>query len=135
MTTTDIDWLRHAYEALNRGEWNRSTEFMHPEISWHFVEGQGPDVPETLQGPQAIVQFWGDFFEAWDEWEMTPSRFEELPDGGLLVTIHFHARGINSGLPMELDYCQVIALRDGRIHRVDQYSSPESARKACGLDA
>ena len=38
----EVERLREAYEALNRGEWDRSGEFMHAEISWQFVEGRGP---------------------------------------------------------------------------------------------
>jgi ketosteroid isomerase-like protein len=130
----DTQMLRDAYEALNREEWDRSDEFMHPEISWDFVEGQGPDVPETLRGPTAIVEFWTWFFAAWEEWEMAPQEFVETPEGTLLVPIHFRAKGAGSGFPMELDFCQVITVREGRIHHVDQYLSRESASKACGLE-
>ena len=48
-----VQTLREGYAALNRGEWERSDEFLHPEISWHFIEGQGPDAPETLTGRAA----------------------------------------------------------------------------------
>jgi ketosteroid isomerase-like protein len=130
----EIDRLREAYGALNRGEWDRSHEFLHPEISWHFVEGQGPDAPETLMGREKIVEFWGSFFAAWEEWEMVPRKFVEAPDGKILVSMHFHARGAGSGFPMELDYWQVIGMREGKVHRVDNYLSQPSARLACGLD-
>jgi hypothetical protein len=35
---------------------------------------------------------------------------------------------------MELDYWQVIGMREGKVHRVDNYLSRPSARVACGLD-
>jgi ketosteroid isomerase-like protein len=129
----EVQRLREAYAALNRGEWDRSDEFMHPEISWHFVEGQGPDAPETLRGPAQIVEFWSTFFAAWEEWEMVPEDIVEAPDGTILVSVHFRARGAGSGFPMELNYWQVIAMRDDKIHRVDNYLSGPHARQACGL--
>jgi len=132
--SSDVERLREAYEALNSGEWDRADEFMDPEISWHFVEGQGPDAPPTLNGPSAIVEFWREFFAAWDEWEMAPRDFVETPRGAFLVPVHFHATGAGSGFPMELDYCQVIELRGGLIHRVDNYLSRQSASRACGLE-
>jgi ketosteroid isomerase-like protein len=132
--SVEIDRLREAYGALNRGEWDRSHEFLDPQISWHFVEGQGPDTPETLTGRQQIVEFWGSFFTAWEEWEMVPEEFVEAPDGKILVSVHFHARGAGSGFPMELDYWQVIAMREGKVHRVDNYLSRPRARHACGFD-
>lgn len=132
--SAEVQRLREAYGALNRGEWDRSGEFLDPEISWHFVEGQGPDAPETLRGPAQIVEFWSSFFAAWEEWEMAPEDFVEAPDGKILVSMHFRARGAGSGFPMELDYWQVIAMRDGRVHRVDNYLSRVRARQACGLE-
>ncbi len=129
----EVQTLREGYAALNRGEWDRSGEFLHPEISWHFIEGQGPDTPRTLRGPEQIVDFWSAFFAAWQEWEMDPGDFVEAPDGRILVSLHFHARGAGSGFPMELDYWQVIDMRKGKVYRVDNYLSRGRARQACGL--
>jgi ketosteroid isomerase-like protein len=132
-TPGEMQRLREGYEALNRGEWDRSGEFMHPEISWNFIEGQGPDAPQTVTGPDRIVDFWSSFFAAWEEWEMVPEDFAEAPDGRILVSVHFHARGAGSGFPMELDYWQAIEMREGRVYRVDNYLSRGRARRACGL--
>ena len=133
MSAEAVQTLRDGYGALNRGEWDRSAEFLHPEISRHFVEGQGPDAPETLTGRAAIVEFWSTFFAAWEAWEMAPEDLVEAPNGKILVTLHFHARGAGSGFPMELDYWQVIDVRDGKVYRVDNYLSRERACEACGL--
>jgi ketosteroid isomerase-like protein len=129
----EIEMLRDAYGALNRGEWDRSGEFMHEEITWNFVEGSAPDAPNTLNGASEIVEFWGSFFTAWQEWEMSPREFVVAPGGEILVSVHFHARGTGSGFPMELDYWQVITLREAKIHRVDNYLTRARARQACGL--
>ena len=64
---------------------------------------------------------------------MDPWDFAEGPGGELLVSVHFHARGTGSGLPLELDFWQVITMRNGKIHRVDNYLSRTRARQACGL--
>ena len=131
--SAEIERLREAYEALNSREWERSPEFMDEEITWNFVEGAAPDAPQTLTGASEIVDFWGVFFTAWEEWEMAPRDFAEAPGGEILVSVHFHARGTGSGFPMELDFWQVITMRDGRIHRVDNYLTRARARQACGL--
>jgi ketosteroid isomerase-like protein len=133
--TGEVQTLRDGYAALNRGEWDRSDEFMHSEISWHFVEGQGPDAPQVLQGPAEIVQYWSSFFAAWEEWEMVPEDFVEAPEGRILVSVHFRARGVGSGFPMELDYWQVIDMKDGKVYRVDNYLSRPRALEACGLQS
>jgi ketosteroid isomerase-like protein len=128
-----VQTLREGYAALNRGEWDRSDEFLHSEVSWNFIEGQGPDVPQTLSGRAEIVRFWSSFFAAWEAWEMAPGDIVEAPNGKLLVSLHFHARGAGSGFPMELDYWQVIDMREGKVYRVDNYLTRARARRACGL--
>jgi ketosteroid isomerase-like protein len=132
--SADIETLREAYGALNRGEWERSEEFMHEDVTWNFVEGQGPDAPQTLTGPSEIVDFWGSFFAAWEEWEMAPRDFAEGPGGEILVSVHFRARGSGSGFPMELDFWQVITMRDSKVLLVENYLSRARAREACGLE-
>jgi ketosteroid isomerase-like protein len=132
--SADLETLREAYAALNLGEWGRSPEFMDDEITWNFVEGAAPDAPQTLTGRSEIVDFWSSFFTAWEEWEMAPRGFVEAPSGEILVSVHFHARGTGSGFPMELDYWQVIAMRDRKIHRVDNYLTRARAVQACGLE-
>jgi ketosteroid isomerase-like protein len=132
--SAEVDKLREAYAALNHGEWDRSPEFMDDEITWNFVEGAAPDAPQTLTGASEIIDFWGSFFTAWEEWEMAPRDFVESPSGEILVSVHFHARGSGSDFPMELDYWQVIAMRGSRIHRVDNYLTRARAVQACGLD-
>jgi ketosteroid isomerase-like protein len=131
--SNEIEMLREAYQALNRGEWERSPDFMHDEITWNFVEGAAPDAPQTLRGAPEIIDFWGFFFTAWEEWEMAPQDFVEAPGGEILASVHFHARGTGSGVPMDFDFWQVIRVRDGRIHRVDNYLTRARARRACGL--
>jgi ketosteroid isomerase-like protein len=131
--SADVETLREAYAALNSGEWERSPEFMDEEITWNFVEGPAPDAPRTLTGASEIIDFWGSFFTAWEEWEMAPRDFVEAPGGEILVSVHFRARGTGSGFPLELDYWQVITMRGQRIHRVDNYLTRARAQQACGL--
>ena len=66
---------------------------------------------------------------------MAPEDFVEAPNGKILVSLHFRARGAESGFPMELDYWQAIDMREGKVHRVDNYLSRTHARRACGLQA
>jgi hypothetical protein len=46
-----------------------------------------------------------------------------------MVSVHFTAKGSGSGVPLELEFCQLITVIDARIYRVDQYLSRESAEQ------
>jgi ketosteroid isomerase-like protein len=127
----DTAWLTDAYDAFNQGDWNRSGEFMHDGVTWHFVEGGAPDTPQVLTGRDEIVEFWSTFLEAWEEWEMAPTGFVAASDDRVIVPIHFRARGSGSGVPMELEFCQVLTLAGEKIKRVEQYQSRDSAEEAC----
>jgi hypothetical protein len=48
-----------------------------------------------------------------------------------MVSVHFTARGSGSGVPLELEFCQVLTVIDAKIYRVDQYLSRENAEQDC----
>jgi ketosteroid isomerase-like protein len=120
--------LRRAYEAFNRGDFDRAVEMVHPEIEFISVGGQPP-----FKGV--------DRFRAW----MEPDAFEtqaieplELTVAGnkVLVRQHATARGAASGIEMENDSWSVWTLNeDGLATRVEGFLHHQSAeaRRAAGL--
>jgi hypothetical protein len=68
------------------------------------------------------------------KWEMAPRDFVEAPSGESWSPSTSTPAAQASGFPMELDYWQVIAMRDRKIHRVDNYLTRARAVQACGLE-
>ena len=67
-----------------------------------------------------------------EDWEL---EVEELLDAGESVVAILRQRGRSkaTGLPTDMRFAMVWALRDGRQVRMRMYASPDEALKATGL--
>ena len=123
-----ISSLRHAYEALSRGDFDTAVEIAHPEIEYVPVGDQAP-----LRGVAAL--------RAWmepDAFEKQTFEIRELRINGnkVLVRQHSRARGAGSGIEIEFDAWTVWTLNDdGLVTRMEAFLPHEEteAFEAAGL--
>ena len=81
MSQADIETLRFAYEALNRGDWDSAFRATHPDF-----EVKAPDRmmrAGTYRGAVAAREFFEDLLEAFEEVVVQPEKFFE--SGGRIV--------------------------------------------------
>ncbi len=130
---TDFETVRQAFAAFNRGDWEAAEELADAEIEWDAGEIAGPDNPGLIRGAADVRAMWANFFGVWDDWEIAPGEPIRASTGSILVPVQFTARGHGSGVPMTLNYFQVITLRSGKIFRVGNYLDESEASEAAGL--
>jgi ketosteroid isomerase-like protein len=123
-----IDALRRTYEAFNRGDFDAAVESAHPEIEFIGPGGQAP-----LRGAAAL--------RAW----MEPDAFEEqriepldftVEGNKVLVRQHTQARGVGSGINLDLEVWTVWTLDDDLlVTRAETYlpHQESEALEAAGL--
>jgi uncharacterized protein len=122
----DVQILRNAYEALNRGEIARALDVLDPDAEW----SEHSDLPEaaTYRGRDSIRSFLEGYLESWEEFRQDT---EDVIDGGdrVAVLLHLVARGRGSGIEVEARYAHVWTMREGKGIRVDAYADRERALK------
>jgi len=64
--------------------------------------------------------------DAWELIEVRPDRFVEYDDK-VLVEIHFHAKGRESGAEVKMDWLHVFTFEDDAVVEVASYRSIEEA--------
>jgi ketosteroid isomerase-like protein len=128
MSEENIDKLRRAYEAFNRGDFDAAIAFAHADVEFF---------PPGDQAPYRGVEE----FRAW----MEPDAFEsqvveplEFTAAGnkILVDQHTKARGAGSGIELELRSWTVWTFDDeGLLTRVQNFLEHEKAEalEAAGL--
>ena len=84
------------------------------------------------RGPQAVIDFFRDWMDAWDELEVDWDIDGLDPDRALVV-IHMRGRSRVSGVPAQMHFGQIWTMRDGRFKRMVMYTDVEQARRAAGL--
>jgi ketosteroid isomerase-like protein len=133
MSQENVEMLSGSYAAFNRGDWDAALENAHAEIEWRLHGQLGIDVPKPVRGREELRAFWTSFFAVWDDYRMEPLDFSEGPDGRVLVTVRFTARGQGGSVPIELTYFWVHFIERGVIVSVDLYAERERALEAVGL--
>ena len=128
MSGENVEKLRRAYEAFNRGDFDAAIEITHPEFEFVRVGGQG-----SVKGAAA--------FRAW----MEPDAFEDLHleplefrahGSKVLVHARSRARGAGSGIELDLTNWAVWTFdKEGLATRVEGFLDHETdkALEAAGL--
>ena len=131
MPDEDFEVVRRVWAAFNRGEQDAIADYLHPDIVaipfGAALEGK------AYRGRDDVLSWWNDeILVTWEQFEVHPERFERVA-GRLLVTGRWKARGIESGVDLDLPASWVIEVRDGQIFYWQTYTDPDQARREIGL--
>jgi uncharacterized protein len=123
----NVEILRHAYEALNRGEIDTAMSVLEPEAEWQ----EHSDLPEAdvYRGRDTIRNFLMSFLDSWEKFRQ---ETEELVDGGdrVAVMLRMAGKGKGSGIEVEARYAHLWTMRNGKGARVDAYADCDEALEA-----
>lgn len=132
MSAENIELVRAATEAMQRGDAEGALAALDPEIEWHATVG-GVDEGRVARGHDEVVQGFLDYFEVWERIELRAEDF--IDAGGEEVVVFFHevAKGRKSGIVVETDTGTINTVRNGKIVRVRSYMDRDEALRAAGL--
>jgi ketosteroid isomerase-like protein len=132
MSQANVETIRRAIEAWNRGDLDGFLEGAHPDLEWHpvlaaGVEGSGG----TYRGHDGARQFWGEFRAMFDEFSLV---IEDARAVGTFVLIlgHIHWRA-HSGVPVDTPWGAVFEMRERLCVGTREFLDHGSALKAVGL--
>jgi hypothetical protein len=132
MSEENVEIVRRALEAWERGDLNAAADLLDPEVEWRMP----PNIPEagTYRGRDEVMRRLEEFLEAWDDLAVT---VVELIDAGARVValVRYSGQGRGSGIEIGgvTTDAQVWTLRDGKALRVELYGGTAAALEAAGL--
>jgi uncharacterized protein len=133
MSQENVEAIRRATAAYNRGDIDALLEELDPEIEWHpalqvLLGGEAT----VYRGHEGVRNFIRDTGEAFTELQAEQSEFRDL--GEQVVAIgHFGGRGRESGVRTETSYAWLVEFRNRKGVRVREYLDPNEALEAAGL--
>jgi ketosteroid isomerase-like protein len=104
------------------------SEYFDPEIEWVPAQ-QSLLAHREYRGYEGVRRFWTDFLSAWDEYELEPVEFVDRGDQ-VAVVMRMTAR--TEGLQIDEVWSSLSTLRDGKIIRVQGFTSRDGALEASG---
>ncbi|MGX1096405.1 enoyl-CoA hydratase-related protein [Amorphus sp. MBR-141] len=128
--TTETDIARAFYAALAAGDRDGLDALLDPDFVGRAAEGMPFDIGGVHEGADAMRRgFWGVIarnFEARAE----PEEVTPLADGRLLVAGRYRGKGRYDGGELDAAFAHVIAIKDGRITALAQYTDTARWRDA-----
>jgi ketosteroid isomerase-like protein len=132
MQDPDFEVVLRAWEAFSRVDLDGMVNELHPRVVavpfGATLEGR------SYSGVEQIKLWWRDeILGAWEFFRVLVDGFQRVGNR-LLVTGHWYARGIESGIELEMAASWIIDVRDGKIAYWRTYTEPDQARRDIGLE-
>ena len=131
MSEENVEVVRRAYEAFNRGDLDGMGADFAPRFEY-VATGAIPGAGGVYRG----VEGWRDFVGwLWDQFESPGAEIRELTEVGdqVLASITIRGRGKRSGVEASWDVWQLWTLRDGEVVHGQAFTRRDEALKAAGL--
>jgi ketosteroid isomerase-like protein len=132
MSRENVEVMRRAFEAYNRGDVDAAVAYLAPECEYHAT-GALPGFRGISRGREGYKRF-----VSWLRAEFDDARIDvrELVDAGdhVLASLTLRGRGKRSGAETSWDIWQVWTLQDGKAVRGEGFTNREDALKAAGLE-
>ena len=132
MSQENVEVVREAFEAFLGEDREKTAQLVDPEVEFHGTVG-GLQEGQTAHGQSQIDQtFEAEDLEAWEERRLEAEGFIDAGDN-VVVLLHEYRRGKGSGVELETDTAVVVAVREGRVVRIQGYMDRAAALEAAGL--
>ncbi len=115
--------IRYGYEAFNRGDFDESARYLHPDVDWQRVA----DVEQRLEGRDAVRRNMEP--EVWGKQQVEIHGMEVIGES-IVVDTTFHAEGAASGIEMHQRGYHLWKMRDGMGARYEFFMERDEAVKA-----
>ncbi len=129
MSKENVEIVRAAVDAWNRGDWDATLKDGAPSFEFDFSRSVGPG-----RGVYSLDQMRGyfrEFVEAWESLRLQVDEFIEARDHVVMPNT-LHARG-RDGVEVQAHGAWVWTIRDGSITHLCFYQERHEALEAVGL--
>jgi ketosteroid isomerase-like protein len=131
MSQENIEIVRAAYDAVNRGDLDAAISNIAPEMEY-VASGAVPGATGIYLGAEGVKRF---IAALWEEFDDARAEVTELiaADDRVVVSATARGRGKLSGAEAMWNTWQLWTIRDGKLVRGQGFTSREEALRAAGL--
>jgi ketosteroid isomerase-like protein len=132
MSEENVETVRDAFAAYNRGDLDAFLEYCADDIDYRAVEG-APDDHGPIHGKEALRAFVQDWLDTFDDFRAEPVELIEAGEDKVIAVVRISGRAKLSGVETDLTYAELWTLRDGKVAWGRQYWTRDEALEAAGL--
>ena len=132
MPDSDFEVVRRAWDAFSRVDLDGMLSELHPDVVAQpfgaVLEGR------EYRGIEQVRRWWREeILATWEFFRTLVCDFQRV-DSRLLVTGRWYARGMESGVELDIPATWIIDVRDGKIISWRTYTEAAQARRDIGLE-
>jgi ketosteroid isomerase-like protein len=114
------------------GDTSRFFDVLDEEVELD-IRPMTPGYQGIIHGKEAVIEFWRDYSDTWDELVFEPIEFREAGEDQVVVIHDQRGRGRRSGATFELRSGTMFRLRAGSVVKMKFFPNGEAALEAAGL--
>jgi ketosteroid isomerase-like protein len=131
MSRENVEVIRRAYDAFNRGDFDGMVVDIAPEFEF-VPTGAMPDSEDIYRGPEGWRRFTRWFSDQFDAARVEAREFLQADDQ-VAVSVILSGRGKQSGAEVRWNVWHVWKFLDGKTVHGQAFTSREDALEAAGL--
>ena len=131
MSQENVELVRKAYEAWNRGDLQWQLDHMTPDHEVRTAQ-VFPDTDAVYRGRAGFSQFWKTFREPWESLAVEIERIEAIGEDRVLALYRLLGRG-RDGVEVTLPSANLITIEKGLATRTTAFLDWQKALEAAGL--
>src|SRR5215211_764101 len=131
MSEENVEVVRQAYEAWNRGDLRWMLDHVSPDFEFRTTH-LFPDTEDVYRGREGLERFWNTFQGPWETLLIEVERIEPIGDARVLALFQFHGRG-RDRLEMTLEYAHLFTIKNGMAALIVGFANWQEALEAVGL--
>jgi ketosteroid isomerase-like protein len=133
MSQENVELVKRAVDAINRGDAEALVAELDPEVEWHGAILMAMGGTQTVyRGHEGVREWLRDLYETLSEFQAEYPEIRDLGDRTVAIG-RVRARGAASEAQIESPHGTVTDFKDGKAIRVRTYLDPNEALEAAGL--
>jgi ketosteroid isomerase-like protein len=143
MSQENVEMVERYFRLIDRmlaDYWTNPVPLMeYPDLDEAFREVQDdaqwkpPNLNEAIQGKEAWLGVVSDLLDAADDWRINIEDVSALGDDHVLVASRNAIRGKGSGIQIDQAIWTVVAVKEGKIATISDFTERADALQAAGL--
>ena len=127
----NVEALQVVYEHWSRGDFSPVFDVYAEDMEWGWSD-EWPDLEGVAPDPNRRSQRLGAFLEPWEGWRCEAEDF--IASGDLVVVLtRYSGQARGSGLDLDTRGAHVWTMRQGKVVRLEVFSTRERAFEAAGI--
>jgi ketosteroid isomerase-like protein len=131
MSEQNVEIVRAAVTAFNRGNLDAWWEYWADDIDYRAVEG-APDDQGPIQGKEAIREYVQDWLDTFDDFRFEPVEITAAGEDKVIAVMRISGRAKQSGVETDLTFATLYTIRAGQIARGREFWTQDEALAAAG---